>query len=340
VDLATIAMNLLYSQWIWVFLILPVVAIGATLRARKTPLARFVSPVLWTAVLNGFNRVIARRKLILTWVGLVLLMVAALRPQFGTIYEPTTNKGQSILIAIDTSQSMDATDLFPSRLGFAKQDLVTLMDQFKGDRVGLVTFAGIGAMQCPFTIDYTAVKLFVDDVHTGELPIPGTNLAAPIYAAIEAYKGIPGRKTLVIYSDGESFEGDFSAAAKAAKTAGIVIHAVGIGSPQGTSIPILDENGQSSGLKTDRAHQPVVTKLDESAMKAIAKMTGGRYIRATSQQAAAPQLAVLLGKAGEADYRAYLTPKHQARYMILALLAFIMLGIEWLTSAYSRRPSQ
>jgi len=267
---------------------------------------------------------------------LTLLVVAALRPQFGTEYVSTTNKGQSILVAVDTSQSMDSADLKPSRLEFAKEDLVTLMSQLKGDRISLMTFSGTAAVQCPFTIDYMAAKLFIDDIRTGDLPIPGTNLAAPIRAAIAAYHGIPGRKTVIIYSDGEAFEGDYRAAAMAAKAEGIVIHTVGIGTPKGDVIPLVDENGQPSGFKTNRAKQTVITQRNETVLKDIAVTTGGRYIRVSSQQAGAPQLAVLLGKAGEADYRAYLTPRRHDRYAILAAIVLGMLLLEWSLSAVSR----
>ncbi len=331
-------MSWLYSSWGWILWALPFVIVGVIWSVRRATqrLSLVVVPSLWPKVLNGFDAGVARRKTILSIAALVILVIATLRPQFGTEYASTTNKGQSILVAVDTSQSMDSADLNPSRLEFAKDDLVTLMSQLKGDRVSLMTFSGTAAIQCPFTIDYMAAKLFIDDIRTGDLPIPGTNLAAPIRAAISAYHGIPGRKTLIIYSDGEAFEGKYRAAAIAAKAEGIVIHTVGIGTPKGDVIPLFDENGQPSGFKVNRAKQTIVTHLNEAVLKDIAVITGGHYIRVSSQQAAAPQLAVLLGKAGDSDYRTYLTPQRHDRYAILAVIVLGLLLLDVSLSAVVR----
>ncbi|NBV82758.1 VWA domain-containing protein [bacterium] len=327
-------MTWLYGSWAWILWAIPVLiaALGWAFRKSERRWDRVAIGTIRHRIVNGFDAIVARRRTGLSVVALILLAVAALRPQFGTEYVSAINKGQSIVVAVDTSLSMDATDLSPSRIEFAKEDLNALMTQLKGDRISLVTFAGTAAIQCPFTIDYLAAKLFIDDIMTGDLPIPGTNLASPIHAAIAAYRDIPGRKTLIIYSDGESFEGDYRAAAADAKSQGIVIHTVGIGTEKGDVIPLYDENRQPAGFKVDRSNKTVVSKRDNQSLKEVAAITGGRYIQVSAHQAAAPQLAVLLGKAGEADYRAYLMPRHHDRYTVLAALALIALVLEWIMS--------
>jgi Ca-activated chloride channel family protein len=334
-------MNWLYGEWAWVLLAIPAISAGLLVVHKRSVrrLNLFILPAVWRKVMVGVDQIVARRRILLSVGALVLLAIAALRPQFGTQYMAIPNKGQSILLAIDTSQSMESQDLTPSRLAFAKRDLVTLMEMLKGDRIGLITFAGTASLQCPLTIDYIAAKLFIDDVQTGDQPIPGTNLAAAIRAAIDAFQKIPGRKTLIIYSDGETFEGNYEAAAVAAKTAGIVIHTVGIGTKSGGLIPVFDEEGAVAGYKTDQKQNEITTQLNETALKEIATMTGGRYIQVSAAQAAAPHLGVLLGKAGEADYRAYLTPQRNERYVILALIALGLLLGEWVLMAGPlRRP--
>ncbi len=330
-------MTFLYGAMAWIMGIIPLLAAWVWWRQRNRGLARWVHPAVWNVTVNGFNQTWATRSRFGVWVAVVLLGIAVLRPQFGTVYAPVSGKGQSILIAIDASQSMDASDANPSRLGLVKQDIVTMLNQFSGDRVGLIGFSGVAAIQCPFTIDYPALKLLIGDLDTQTIPVPGTNLAEPIHNAIAAYRQVPGRKTLIIYSDGESFAGDYQKAASAAKAAGIVIHTIGVGSVAGSSIPIVTNGTPAGALKTNRQAEVVISRLNESALKSVATTTGGRYLRLTSTQASAPQLAVLLGKAGEADYRAYLTPVRQDRYLGLACLALILLAIDWGVSAY-RRP--
>lgn len=332
-------MIFLYGSYGWIWGVILAVAGLVVWRRRRHGLVRWIHPNVWAVVVHGFNHQVARRKQVLVWAAVGLLGIAVLRPQFGTTYQSVTGSRQSVLVAVDASQSMDATDGAPSRMALVKQDFTTLLNQLSGDRVGLIGFSGVAAIQCPFTIDYPALKLLMGDLNTQAIPVPGTNLAAPIEKATAVYRDTPGRKTLVIYSDGESFEGDFRVAAQSAKAAGIVIHTVGVGTIKGASIPIAGTDSSGGGLKTSRQSEVVVSKLNENALKTVAELTGGRYIRLTPNQAAAPQLGVLLGKSGVADYRAYLTPVRQDRYVVLAVLALIALAIDWWVSAY-RRPKQ
>ncbi|NBV41694.1 VWA domain-containing protein, partial [bacterium] len=284
-----------YPVLLGLLLVIPLIFAGCfwALKNTRRNTRLMVTADLWDRMLNKWDESRTWIRLGVLCVGATFLLLAALRPQYGTEYEATTASGQAVMLAFDTSLSMDAADVAPSRLEHAKRDAVALIEQLDGDRVGVIRFAGIAAVECPLTVDYMAVRLFVDDVRTRSLPIPGTNIAAAIEAAIDSFKRIPGRKTVIIYSDGEHFDGDLAKAAAKAKAEGIVVHTVGIGGTEGSTIPLSDEDASAGQFKVDSNGKPVNTRLNAVALKSVAATTGGQYIHATEQVPAAPQLMVL-----------------------------------------------
>jgi len=321
-------------EWVPILIVIPVLAIGviAARRHRMTTMNLWISSSLWDKVVWGIDFIKQRRSEWLVIGAIFCLGLAILRPQYGVEYESLKGQGQTLFIALDTSQSMMARDFDGGRLEFAKQDINALINELSNDRVGLITFEGTSAVECPLTIDSAAVKLFVDEIQANHLPIPGTNLAAAIRQAIESYKKIPGRKTVVIFSDGENFEGNFRSAARDAKDAGIIIHTVGIGSSNGAEIPISDDSGSITAVRLDTTNRPILTRLNEGPLREIAALTGGQYIRVRPGQNAAPRLTVLLGKGSTVDYTAYLTPRYHDRYIGFALIGLICLLLEVMAS--------
>jgi Ca-activated chloride channel family protein len=203
---------------------------------------------------------------------------ALAQPRYGFIEKETKQKGRDVIVAIDTSRSMMATDVSPTRLARAKlftQDLVRLM---QGDRVGLIAFAGSAFLQAPLTLDYSAVTNSLEELDTNLIPVGGTNLAAAINAALEAFGKAEGNtRALVVLTDGEELDADGIAAAKRAADEGIRIFTVGIGSPEGSLIPIRLEDGRPDFVR-DKEGKPVTSKLDESRLREIAAATGGFFI--------------------------------------------------------------
>ena len=174
----------------------------------KTQLNAVASKTMLNRLIPGWsNRKHIGRK-ILILISLTCLIFAILRPQFGIELEKVTRRGQDIMIAIDTSQSMRAQDLAPNRFDFAKQEILGLIDNLKGDRIGLIVFAGKSYIQCPLTSDYWAIKLFLNDIAIGQVPQPGTNLESALYSATVALRGKNKKaKSLILFTDGEYFDG-------------------------------------------------------------------------------------------------------------------------------------
>ncbi len=216
---------------------------------------------------------------------LLFAILAAARPQWGTRLQTVRRHGVDIIAALDTSYSMNAEDVAPNRLEKAKGEIRRLIEKSEEDRIGLVSFAGNAVIECPLTLDHGATSLFLDAASTGMIPAPGTSLAAAIETATSAFIEKERKyKVLVLFTDGEDLEGQVDKAIERAKEAGVIIYAVGIGTPQGMPIPIRDSRGDVIEYRKDPGGKVVVSSLDERSLAGIAIETGGRYFRASTSE--------------------------------------------------------
>ena len=275
----TTALTFGAPHWLWALLVLPLIA-GLFLWSHKRAqalVAKIVAVRLREQLSGSVSplRRILRASLLVA--SLALAIVALAEPRYGFIEKETKQKGRDVIVAIDTSRSMLATDMAPTRLARAKlftQDLVRLL---QGDRIGLVAFAGSAFLQAPLTLDYNAVTNALDELDTTVIPKGGTNIAAAVTAAREAFGKAEGQtRALIILTDGEELAADGIAAAKQAAGEGIRIFTVGIGSPEGSLIPIRLDDGRQDFVR-DSAGKPVTSKLDDSRLKEIASATGGFF---------------------------------------------------------------
>src|SRR5438309_8379284 len=173
---------------------------------------------------------------------------------------------------------MLSNDVQPNRLDRVKLAIQDLIDELQGDRVGLIAFAGRAFLQAPLTIDYDAAIESVNDLDTKTIPEGGTNISAAITLATQSFgKSAVGNRALIIFTDGEELSGDAAKTAKAAADAGVKIFTIGVGTPQGSLIPINSEDGGTAFVK-DSAGQVVKSKLDEKRLREIAQATGGFYL--------------------------------------------------------------
>jgi len=275
----TTALTFGAPHWLWALLVLPLMAglFVWSYRRGQALVAKIVAVRLRDQLSGSVSRLrrILRASLLLTSFALAILALA--QPRYGFLEKETKQKGRDVIVAIDTSRSMLATDMAPTRLARAKlftQDLVRLL---QGDRIGLVAFAGSAFLQAPLTLDYNAVTNALDELDTTVIPKGGTNIAAAITAAREAFGKAEGQtRALIILTDGEELTADGIAAAKQAAGEGIRIFTVGIGSPEGSLIPIRLDDGRSDFVR-DSAGKPVTSKLDDSRLKEIASATGGFF---------------------------------------------------------------
>jgi Ca-activated chloride channel family protein len=244
-------------------------------------LQQFVSARLLPQLAGTVNRPRRIMRFGLQLLGLALAIVSLAQPRWGYMFEDVKRKGLDLLIAVDTSRSMLSNDIQPNRLERVKLAIQDLIDQLQGDRVGLIAFAGRAFLQAPLTIDYDAVIEAVNDLDTKTIPEGGTQISSAITLATQSFgKSAMGNRALIIFTDGEESNELTSEAlktAKAAADAGVRIFTVGVGTPQGSLIPITADDGQTSFVK-DSAGQVHKSKLDEKRLREIAETTGGFYL--------------------------------------------------------------
>lgn len=261
----------------WLFLLLPALLVFFRVagRSRRKAEELFADDPLWRR-LRGAAREGRRRlrpAILLAVTG--LLAFSLLQPRWGYDWQDITRRGIDLVAVVDTSRSMLADDVPPAR-----RVLEDLVRRVRGDRIGLVAFAGSAFTLCPLTLDRGAFRIFINDLSTGTIPRGGSDIAAGIRKAIAAFgPEEDGHRAILLISDGENLEGDYRAAAREAKERDITIFAIGVGTPQGTPIKLETEAG-TSYLK-DREGNIVVSKLDETALQEIALLTGGAYHRAS-----------------------------------------------------------
>lgn len=216
---------------------------------------------------------------LLVWLAALLLIVLALaRPQWGSRWEEVKRRGLDLLVALDTSRSMLAQDLKPTRLQQAKWGVRDLVHQLRGDRIGLVNFAGTSYLQCPLTIDYAAFLMTLDDALVGSVPRGGTAIAQALETALEAFrKQSEGERVLLLISDGEDHEGHPLALLDELRKEHIRIYAVGMGTTEGELLPA--PAGQA-GFQKDEQGRVIKSSLQEDTLSKLALETGGAYVRA------------------------------------------------------------
>ena len=271
------------EHWVW-WWCLPIVIGGLiwAARARRRDLSRYAETALLPQMASSLNPAarVARTGLVVG--GAILLLFAAVGPQWGFKWEEVKHRGVDLIIALDVSKSMLAEDVKPNRLERAKLAIRDLLPLLKGDRIGLVVFAGTSFVQCPLTVDYEAFAMMLDDVSMDSTPVGGTDIGGAVRASLKAFNAAASpSQALVLVTDGESLEGDPLSAAREAAKAGVRIHCIGIGTSEGELIPVTDEQGQQQFLK-DREGRTVKTKLDEDLLRRVAQETGGSLVRASA----------------------------------------------------------
>lgn len=317
--------------YLWALLAVPALAllhVWAERRAQRR-LALLISSPRLRAELTAAASAARRR-----WrYGMLLLALSALaftaaRPQLGYETQVTHRKGIDLLVMVDVSKSMLATDLPPNRLTRAKLAAQDLITHLQGDRAGLLAFAGSAFLQAPLTVDYDAVLTALADLDVNTIPLGGTNLEAAINLAVDAFGKAEGaNRAIILMSDGETTAGEAEGALKAAaraNDAGIRIFTVGVGTPEGSLIP----TGAPGSFIKDQDGKIVRTQLDEPGLDRLAKAAGGFYLRLQNGPAEMRTLAQdALGrmKAGEIDARA--TRKPIERYQWSLGVALLCLAV-------------
>lgn len=268
----------------------------------------------------------------------VLAAMALARPQWGEEKKQVERKGIDLIFLLDTSLSMLAEDIKPNRFEKSKQEIKSLVRRLKGDRVGMVAFAGSGFLQSPLTLDYSAFFLFLDAINVGFIPDPGTSLDRAIHMAIQTFpeKNLK-HKAIVLFTDGEDHEGGIPEAIEAAKKSAVRIYTIGVGTPNGDPIPLKDERGQRGGFKKDRSGQVVITKLNAPLLEKIAVETGGLCLPGTPGEQEVDIILKHMETLGQKQFKERLITEKEDHFQIFLIWSLFFLIAESLVRRTTKK---
>ncbi len=266
-------------RWLWLASVAPLLLAllhRHAAQARREQLARMASPHFLAQLTVSHSPGRRRAKEMLLVVAWGLAGLALARPQWGGVGTDQAWLGEDVVFVLDVSQSMLASDIAPSRIQRAKFAMLDFVRRQSHGRVGLVAFAGSAFIQCPLTFDADAFEETLLNVDEKTIPIPGTDIGRALNEAYRAMEKASHRKMVVLMTDGEDLEKTGVTAAKNLATNGVVVFAIGVGTPAGKEIQTINAAGQLEVVR-DAKGEIVRSQLDETTLRDIAQATGGSY---------------------------------------------------------------
>ncbi|RMZ49316.1 VWA domain-containing protein [Candidatus Marinimicrobia bacterium PRS2] len=329
-----------HPEMFYLFIPLTLVLIWYAYQGKKL---KFGLETLGTASVKKFllnrvkySRIRLRSRLII--LGIIFILLASVGPQIGMKLTELTREGVDIFILLDTSASMNAVDVKPSRIEKAKYELGRLLNKLEGDRVGLIAFAGSAHLHCPLTEDYSASRLFLNMMDTDLISTQGTDLAAAIRLALDHVESDEEKfKVFVLVSDGEDHQGEAITLVEQARERGIIIHTLGVGTLAGGPIPIYDVDGNRVEFKKNRSGQVVTSTLNESILDEIARITGGIYIRVENQVNAIGPLLKEIDQMEKRELKSHVFSQYEDRYQVFLVIGLMLFLAEFLIPTRTKK---
>jgi Ca-activated chloride channel family protein len=269
-------------------------------------------------------------KLFLFISGLFCLILSAAGPQIGTKVRKVERQGVDLVIAFDTSISMDAQDIKPSRIEKAKFEISKLIQSLRGDRVSMIVFAGTSHLYLPLTTDYDAALLFLHAIDTKMIPNQGTSISSAMKQAIDLVsKDEDKYKVVLLVTDGEDHEGDAITLAKKASSMSIAIHTIGIGSNTGSLIPIISQNGNQIEYKRDKSGKLITSVLNQNILREIASAGNGKYFHFSNDGQTYNDVNKAIDSMEKRAINSHEYSEYEDRYQPLAFVSFLLFSISF-----------
>ena len=317
-----------HPEYLYLLLAAPaLVALFAwALYDRRRRLARFGDPATVATLMPDASTGRMKLKFILFTTAVILVILAAARPQFGSKLREQKSEGIEMMLAVDISNSMLAEDFEPNRLERTKYAINKLFDGLEQDRVGVIVFAGDATVQLPITSDYRMAKAFAKRISPSMASVQGTSIGKALSLAEMSFSSGSGdSRVIILITDGEDHEGNVMQAAERAAEQGIRIFTIGIGTPEGAPIEIGGE------FIKDEKGDMVVSKLDEKMLQEIARITGGAYIRATKQSIGLDEIVRPINDMEQSELSTVRFEEYNEQFQYLIAVAFALLLVEfWL----------
>ena len=296
------------------------------LKFRAKRLRRFGDQALVEKLMPSYSKAKVWLRLSLFAIAFMFFILGISRPQMGAILKEHKTRGAEVMVVLDVSNSMLAQDYSPNRLERAKLAISRMVDKLRDDRIGLIVFAGNSFVQLPITTDYVSAKMFLSSISTESVPIQGTAMGEAISTALRSFSAQSDKsRAIIVITDGENHEDDPVAAARQAAELGVRVFTIGVGSPQGTMIPMGD--GQ---YLEDREGNPVVTRLDEKVLQEVAEAGKGLYVHAGNREFGLDPVIEEISRMDDEEYNSIVFEEYDELYMYFLAVAFFFLVLEML----------
>lgn len=325
-----------HPEYLYWLLVIPVlIAIYIFIRIiNKRQFKKFADNKFLEFLIPLASRARSNTKFILFILVITLGIFAAANLQTGSKMEEVKREGIDMFFCIDISNSMNAEDIAPNRLERSKQAINNIINQLRGDRIGIIIFAGNAYVQLPITTDYAAAKLFLSTINTSLIPSQGTEIGSAINLAIKSFANSENSKAIIVISDGEDHEnGDAVKAAQEAAKLGIKIYTIGMGLEDGAPIPLYNQYGKRTGYKKDREGNIVITKLDDNMLRQIAEIGDGIYRRASNSNVGLDEIIDEINKAEKTEIDSKIFTDYEDQFQWFLGVAIILLIMEILISS-------
>lgn len=312
-------------ELLYLLLAVPAMAVlfEVMIRKRGQMMARFGSA---NAVKRLAPEVSVARLWVKFWlfaVAFALLVVVAARPQMGSKLREVEREGVEIMVALDVSNSMLASDFSPNRLERTKYAVSRVIEGLSEERIGVVVFAGDAYVQLPITSDYLTARNFVERISPTQVTKQGTAIGAALDLATSAFSSdSEGSRVVILVTDGENHEDDALKAAERAAERGVKVYTIGIGTPEGAPINI------DGDFIRDSEGEIVVSKLDETTLQKIAATTEGAYIRATSASVGVQEIVDMINRTEKSKFKTEIFEEYDEKYHIPLVAALVLLLVE------------
>jgi Ca-activated chloride channel homolog len=295
---------------------------------RKKALSRGIDQSLLKQLAPLMSNAKGWIKLAVYTLALACLIFAIANPQFGSKTEEVKRKGVDVMIALDISNSMQAEDLYPTRLDRAKRSIQELLTYLKSDRIGIVVFAGEAFVQLPITTDYSAARLFLESIEPDLITTQGTDIGNAINLCMNSFDfDTPTSKNIILISDGENHEEQAMEAAELAAEKEVMINTIGMGSENGAPIPLFYQ-GKKVGFRKNKEGNTIVTALDATMLQQIAEKTDGIFVRATNSDSGMRSIFKEMDGLDKVEIGSKVYTDFEDRFQYLLLPALLLFIIE------------
>ena len=306
------------------------------LLARKRALERFGEHHLIAQLMPKMSRYKHSVKFIFLMLAMAFLVIGWANPQWGARKEKVKRKSVDIFIALDISRSMLARDVPPNRMERAKKFAQNLVEELKGDRVGVIIFAGNAYLQTPLTTDYAAAQLFLKTANPEMAPSQGTAISDAINLAENVFgEDNKAHKALVVITDGENHDEQTLDRARQANENGLMIFSVGVGTTEGDLIPLNYGNRQE--YQRDRSGNPVKSQLNEAMLRDLAEAGKGDYFNIRQGDGVITALRDRINQLEKREFETRAFEEYESYFQYFLAIALLFLIVEFLISYRKNR---